>query len=143
MKGGHMKKLTLLFVAVALVGCATATSKKETSSVCKVKGHDCWQVAQLLDKTQEIVLDTKQPQGENSWQNNVKYNNPDLAAKDITVTQYIMYRDGGSTVYVLDEQVAFFTNRRLGPNPQYGYVTVTFKETGEKFVFNKEGKLVK
>jgi hypothetical protein len=138
-----MKKLTLIFVAAALVGCASTTAKQEPASTCQVKGHDCWQVAQLLDKTQQTVLDTKQPQGEGTWQNNVKYENPDLAAKGITVTQYIVYRDGGSTVYILDEEVAFFTNRRLGKNPQQGYVTVTFKESGEKFLFNEKGKLIK
>lgn len=138
-----MKKIFLLFVAVALVGCASTTSKKQTSSACKVKGHDCWQVAQLLDKTQEITLDTKTQQGEGTWKNNVKYENPDLAAKGITVTQYVVYRDGGSTVHILDEEVAIFTNRRLGKNPQRGYVTVTFKETGEKFLFNEKGKPVK
>lgn len=138
-----MKKLTLIFVGVVLVGCASTTSKQETASACQVKGHDCWQIAQLLDKTQEITLDTKTQQGENTWQNNVKYENPDLAAKGLTVTHHVMYRDGGSTLYVLDDQVAFFTNRRLGPNPQLGYTTVTFKDNGQKFVFDTKGKAVK
>ena len=138
-----MKKLTLLFVAVALVGCATSTSKKETASACKVKGHDCWQIAQLVRNTNEVQLNKKEEQGENTQRNLVKYENPELAAKGLNVTHHVMYRDGGSTVTVIDEEVAFFVNRRLGPNPQYGYVTVTFKETGEKFVFNEKGKLVK
>lgn len=138
-----MKKIALLFVAFALVGCASATSKKETTSACKVKGHDCWQIAQLLSKTNEIQLEGTEEQGENIWKHPVRYENSDLSAMDITVTQHIMYRDGGSTVDILDDQVAFFTNRRLGRNPQLGYVTVTFKETGEKFVFNEKGKLVK
>ena len=126
-----------------MIGCASTGTKTATTPACSVSGYDCWQVAQLLDKTQEITLSTKAPQGEDSWQNNIKYENPELAAKGLTVTHHIMYRDGGSTLYVLNDQVAFFTNRRLGPNKELGYTTVTFKDNGQKFVFDTKGKQVR
>jgi len=138
-----MKKLFLLLTVAALAGCASTAAKNQAPGICTINGNDCWQVAQLLNKTKEIKLETKQPKGEGAWENNVKYENPDLAARGLTVTQHTRYRDGGSTIYVINDQAAFFTNRRIGANKELGYTTVTFKDTDQKFVFDTKGKRVR
>ena len=137
-----MKKITLFVFAGILLTACSSTQQKTTEN-CTIQGRDCWEIAQLLSKTEEIALDTVENQGENVWTHPVKYENPDLEAMNLQVTHHMMYRDGGSTIDVLNDKVSFFTNRRLGPNPQRGYVTVTFKESGKKFLFDEKGKLVK
>ena len=138
-----MKKITLLTLVSALLVACSSTQTKTAKSSCAIQGKDCWEIAQLLNQTKEIALDTVENQGEDVWTHPVKYENASLAALNLEVTHHMMYRDGGSTVDILNDKVSFFTNRRLGKNPQRGYVTVTFKETGKKFVFDEKGKLVK
>lgn len=138
-----MKKITLFVLAGVLLAACSSAQQKTAENNCTIQGKDCWEIAQLLSQTKEVALDTVENQGEDVWAHPVKYENPSLAAMNLEVTHHMMYRDGGSTVDILNDKVSFFTNRRLGKNPKLGYVTVTFKETGKKFVFDEKGKLVK
>jgi hypothetical protein len=133
-----MKKIALLVVGVGLLAACSATQKEDKGNVCKIEGKDCWKVAQLVNKTKEVYSDTET---DNIWQNNIKYENPDLEAMGLKVTFHTMYRDGGSTTTVINDNVAINVNRRLGPNPDYGNTTVKFKESGKQFVFDPQGKL--
>lgn len=137
-----MKKITLFILAGILVSACASAQHQTAGNDCTIQGKTCLEIAQLLSKTEEIALDTVENQGEDV-SHPVKYNNPDLAAMNLEVTHHMMYRDGGSTIDVLNDNISFFTNRRLGPNPQRGYLTVTFKESGKKFIFDEKGKLVK
>jgi len=59
------------------------------------------------------------------------------------VTFFTMYRDGGSTQYVLDDEVAIHTNNSLAADiSQRGTKTVKFKN-GPTFVYNPDGTLKK
>ena len=131
-----MKKLALLVVGLGFLA-ACASTPKNNGSACKIEGNDCWKVVQLVGKTKEVRLENN----DNIWQNEVKYENPDLEKMGLTVTQHIMYRDGGTTNTIINDKVAIRTNRRLGENPEYGYTTITFKEGGKKFVFDPQGNL--
>ena len=161
-----MKKGNIFLIAVLLaVGCAatpkanvkdakeevkqvtqqkTATvPKKEVAQDCKINGHDCWAVVQKLGKTKEIR--TENPDKDNIWAPDIiTYENKDLKDWGITVTQYIMFRDGGSTLYVLNENVSIRVNRSLGMKntPAYGQTTIKFKETGKQFIYDFMGKLI-
>ena len=55
-----------------------------------------------------------------------------------------MFRDGGSTAYVLNDNVAIRTNRSIGMQgtPAYGQTTIKFKETGKQFIYDSTGELV-
>ena len=136
-----MKKIALLIIASGLLAACSTGQQKNTNNNCRIEGNDCWKIVQLLEKTKEVSLNTTVEKGENVWENPVKYENPDLASLGLEVSQCTTYRDGGSTVYILNDNVAIFTNRRLGKNPQYGYTTVTFKENTSKFVFDQKGNL--
>ena len=119
-----------------------AASKEELDKDCKINGHDCWTVVQKLGKTKEIR--TENPDKDNIWVPDIiTYENPDLKKWGITVTQYTMFRDGGSTAYVLNDNVAIRTNRSIGMQgtPAYGQTTIKFKETGKQFIYDSTGKL--
>lgn len=133
-----MKKIALLVVGVGLLAACSATQKEDKANVCKIEGKDCWKVAQLVNKTKEVYSDTET---DNIWQNNIKYENPDLEAMGLKVTFHTMYRDGGTTNTIINDNVSIKVNRRLGPNPEYGYTTIKFKESGKQFVFDPQGKL--
>jgi len=119
-----------------------AASKEAVDKDCKINGHDCWAVVQKLGKTQEI-------RAENTDKNNIwvpdiiTYENQDLKDWGLKVTFYTMYRDGGSTLYVLNENIAVRTNRSIGMQgtSAYGQTTVKFKETGKQFIYDSTGKL--
>lgn len=151
-----MKKIILLLVGLAILS-ACGTSQNKTASAnktqpveitvptfpgvneaCTINGHDCWEVVQLLPQTQEF----QEPNPEdNIWVPTLyRYENPALEAWGIKVHSYVMYRDGGSTQYTLDD-VGVLTNRRLGDNPQYGQVTLKFKD-GRQYRYSAEGKRI-
>lgn len=107
---------------------------------CKINGHACWDVVQKLGKTKEIR--TENPDKDNIWAPDIlTYENPDLTAWGITVTYFVMYRDGGSTDHVLNENVSIRTNRSIGMQgtPAYGLTTIKFKETGDQFIYDSMG----
>lgn len=111
-----------------------------TKSDCKINNHDCWEVVQKLGKTKEIR--TENPDKDNIWAPDIiTYENPDLKAWGITVNQHIMYRDGGSTSTILNENVAIRTNRSIGMQNTlaYGLTTIQFKETGDQFIYDSMG----
>lgn len=111
------------------------------SSDCKINNHACWDVVKKLGSTKEIR--TENPDKDSIWAPDIiTYENPDLAAWGIKVTFYTMYRDGGSTDYILDDKVSIHTNRSLGMThtPAYGMVTIKFKESGEKFIYDAQGE---
>ena len=160
-----MKKFTIFLVAALFtIGCS-GTSKTvvekdegETKNIaqqttqqapekaekqeCKINGHDCWAVVQKLGQTKEIR--TENPDKNNIWAPDIiTYENKDLKDWGLKVTFYTMYRDGGSTLYVLNENIAMRTNRSIGMQgpPAYGQTTIKFKETGKQFVYDSTGKL--
>ena len=161
-----MKKFSIFLVMVLIaVGCAaapkadmkngeeevkqvaeqkaTSTPKEEVNKDCKINGHDCWIVVQKLSKTKEIR--TENPDKNNIWAPDiVTYENPDLKKWGITVTQYTMFRDGGSTIHVLNDNVSIRVNRSLGMQgtPAYGQTTVKFKDTGKQFIYDFTGKVI-
>ena len=117
-----------------------AKKQSEKTDSCKMNGHNCWEVVQKLGKTKEIR--TENPDKNNIWAPDmVTYENPDLKAWGLTVTFYTMYRDGGSTDYVLNENISIHTNRSLGMqgSPVYGLTTIKFKQTGEQFIYDSVG----
>lgn len=119
------------------------THKEEVDKDCKINGHDCWAVVQKLGKTKEIR--TENPDKDNIWVADiVTYENPDLKKWGITVTQYTMFRDGGSTIHVLNDNVSVRVNRSIGMQgtPAYGQTTIKFKETGKQFIYDSTGELV-
>ncbi len=122
----------------------TATApKKEVNKDCKINGHDCWAVVQKLGKTKEIR--TENPDKDNIWAPDIiTYENPDLKEWGIIVTQYTMFRDGGSTIHILNDNVSIRVNRSIGMQgtPAYGETTVKFKETGDKFIYDFMGKVI-
>ena len=116
---------------------ATTPSK---SSDCKINGHACWDVVQKLGETKEIR--TENPDKDNIWAPDIiTYENPSLKAWGITVNQHIMYRDGGSTSTILNENVSIRTNRSIGMQntPAYGMTTIKFKDTEEQFIYDSMG----
>ena len=121
----------------------TAAPKEEVNKDCKINGHDCWTVVQKLGKTKEIR--TENPDKDNIWVADiVTYENPDLKDWGITVTYYTMFRDGGSTLYVLNDNISIRTNRSIGMQgtPAYGQTTIKFKETGKQFIYAFTGDLI-
>lgn len=140
-----MKKLFVLTASVCLLaGCALFQKQTNPAEVCQINKKDCWKVAQLLGQTKEVPADPNTASQEAWWNmpNGVKYENEALTKMGLTVTRYMMYRDGGSTLYVLNDEVSFATNRRLGENPEYGVTTVKFKD-GRTFKYDADGKLIK
>ena len=160
-----MKKTIILLLGVLLViGCAStpktdvkgtkeetaqvaqqkpAAPKEEVDKDCKINGHDCWAVVQKLGKTKEIR--TENPDKDNIWAPDIiTYENKDLKDWGITVTGYVMLRDGGSTHHILNDNVSVSVNRLIGlrGTPAYGQTTVKFKETGKKFIYDSTGKLI-
>lgn len=139
-----MKKLFALTASVCLLaGCALFQKQTDNTQVCKINKKDCWKVAKLLANTKEVPTNPETASEELWWNipGGKKYENADLAKMGLTVTHYIMYRDGGSTIYVLNDEVSFATNRRLGENPEYGITTVRFKD-GQTFKYDKDGNLM-
>ena len=119
------------------------TPKEELDKDCKINGHDCWTVVQKLGKTKEIR--TENPDKDNIWVPDIiTYENKELKDWGITVSSYVMFRDGGSTAYVLNENIAIRTNRSIGMQgtPAYGQTTIKFKETGKQFIYDSTGELV-
>ena len=120
-----------------------STASKEVNKDCKINGHDCWAVVQKLGKTKEIR--TENPDKDNIWVPDlVTYENKELKDWGITVTQYVMFRDGGSTNHILNENVSIRVNRSLGMQgtPAYGHTTIKFKETGKQFIYDSTGELI-
>ena len=159
-----MKKFTIFLLAILTVLGCTATPKtngeevkeapkqivqqkpaaahKEVNQDCKINGHDCWAVVQKLGKTKEIR--TENPDKDNIWVPDIiTYENKELQDWGITVTSYVMFRDGGSTTYILNDNVSIRTNRSIGMQgtPAYGQTTIKFKETGKQFIYDSTGKL--
>jgi len=121
----------------------STTTSKEINQDCKINGHDCWAVVQKLGKTKEIR--TENPDKDNIWVPDlVTYENKELKDWGITVTQYIMFRDGGSTNHILNDNVSIRVNRSIGMQgtPAYGQTTIKFKETGKQFIYDSMGKFL-
>lgn len=109
----------------------------EQDQPCTIKGYDCREVIAKLTLTTEEPANEEVANGETPYWNvpgGTKYANPALDEMGMKITQYIMYRDGGTTQYVIDDNVGINTNLRLGDNPDYGKVTVKFKD-GDTFTF--------
>ena len=137
-----MKNLVLACVSIILL--AACSSKEQPLSQtqqdlppCTINGHGCWEVVQKLAQTQITYPDG--PETTNRKTKNVE--NPALQAWGITVTQYVMFKDGGSTIHTLnDDAVSIRTNRKIGsPREEMGAVTLTFKD-GSQFKYNRSGK---
>ena len=111
---------------------------------CKIKGYACWDVIQKLGQTEEVRTPKENPTEEDLWlPDNITYKNPALEAMGIKVTFYTMYRDGGSTQYVLDDEVAIRTNNAIAaPAEEKGTKTVKFKN-GPTFKYAPDGTLLK
>ncbi len=160
-----MKKVVMFLLGFLLVtGCAStqkanvedakaevkqvakqepSTASKEVNKDCKINGHDCWAVVQKLGNTKEIR--TENPDKDNIWVPDlVTYENKELQDWGITVTQYVMFRDGGSTNHILNENVSIYVNRSIGMQgtPAYGHTTIKFKETGKQFIYDFTGELI-
>lgn len=161
-----MKKISLFLLAVLLtLGCTISPKvsvkdeneeaqlinqqktisapKKEVNQGCKINGYDCWAVVQKLGKTKEIR--TENPDKDNIWASDIiTYENKDLKALGVIVTNYTMFRDGGSTIYVLNDNISIHTNRSLGMKgtPNYGLTTIKFKDTGKQFIYNFMGEFI-
>ena len=139
-----MRALLLLSGVLLLAGCegASSTASLRMPAPCTIKGQDCWKVVSLLDKTKRMFPKMDEPDTSiPTRQAVVQYYNPDLEAWGIYVVAGELFQDGGSTVYMLKDGVYIHTNRSLGNNPRYGFVTVQFKE-GPEYVFNASGKLI-
>lgn len=137
-----MKKL--VFACVSIILLAACSSKEHPLSQtqqdlppCTINGHGCWEVVQKLAQTQITYPDG--PETTNRKMKN--FENPALQAWGITVTQYVMFKDGGSTIHTLnDDAVSIRTNRKIGsPREEMGAVTLTFKD-GSQFKYNRSGK---
>ncbi len=137
-----MKNLVLACVSIILL--AACSSKEQPLSQtqqdlppCTINGHGCWEVVQKLAQTQITYPDG--PETTNRKMKN--FENPALQAWGITVTQYVMFKDGGSTIHTLnDDAVSIRTNRKIGsPREEMGAVTLTFKD-GSQFKYNRSGK---
>ncbi len=131
-----MKKI-LLFV----IGLALFSACKNAEKVCKIEGHDCWDIVKLA--------------------NNKQYK--DLEAMGLKVSDSSYFKDGGSTITVLNDKVSIFTDYSISSdffkigkitledgstlmiptpyNSELGYVTVTFKKDGREFIFDPQGNL--
>ena len=137
-----MKKL--VFACVSIILLAACSSKEQPLSQtqqdlppCTINGHGCWEVVQKLAQTQITY-----PDGPETTDRKMKnFGNPALQAWGITVTQYVMFKDGGSTIHTLnDDAVSIRTNRKIGsPREEMGAVTLTFKD-GSQFKYNRSGK---
>lgn len=137
-----MKKL--VFACVSIILLAACSSKEQPLSQtqqdlppCTINGHGCWEVVQKLAQTQITYPDG--PETTNRKMKN--FENPALQAWGITVTQYVMFKDGGSTIHTLnDDAVSIRTNRKIGsPREEMGAITLTFKD-GSQFKYNRSGK---
>jgi len=155
-----MKKMILVLVGIGfLVACSGKESpQKETSatpvqSACQINGHDCWDVVQLVKQTKTIQTEDTTPHPHEPWPHyTYTYENPALQNWGITVTDYDMFKDGGSTIYILNDSIAVHTNRKIGsPRAQMGAVTVRFRNNpksdnpefdGPTFKYTPQGHLI-
>lgn len=122
--------------------------------VCQINEHDCWEVVQLLKQTKTIQTPDPTEHPKEPWPHFIyTYENPALQDWGITVTNYDMYKDGGSTYHILNNEVFIYTNRKIGsPRARMGAVTVRFKKdpksndpdfNGPMFQYTPQGHLVK
>ena len=138
-----MKKLTLLFISTVLLFACSGKEQADpvtSQSACTINGNDCWEIVKLLAKTK--ITPTKEA---------YTYENPALEKLGLTVTAYDMYQDGGSTFFILNNEVFVYTNRKLGtPREQIGAVTIRFKKDptsaspefdGPLFEYTPKGRL--
>jgi len=134
-----MKKLILVLASISFFFACSGKEepRADTQMPCTIKGHDCWEVVQKLAQTQITY-----PDGPETTDRKMKnFGNPALQAWGITVTQYVMFKDGGSTIHTLnDDAVSIRTNRKIGsPRGEMGAVTLKFKD-GSQFKYNRFGK---
>ena len=142
----------MLGVTAGLLTACQSAEKQQTvvqkpaqvpQETCTVNGHDCWKVVKLLPQTKEVPGGGEQPAADDIWaQPKVTYENAALKKLGLTVTSYTMYRDGGSTAYVVNDEVVFRTNRSIGMPEKHGFVTVKFKG-GPTYTYNPQGVLQK
>ena len=134
-----MKKLVLACLSLFLLA-ACSPQVQQDFPPCTINGHDCWEVVQLLKQTKVISTPAPDVPGE-PWPHYTKtYENSALQAWGITVTEYDMFKDGGSTIHVLNDMVSIRTNRKIGsPRAEMGAVTLKFKD-GSQFKYNRSGK---
>ncbi len=155
-----MKKLILAVISMGfLFACSgkeepTVAATQETFPPCFINGHDCWEVVQLLKQTKTIQNQDPTEYPQQPWPHFIyTYENPALQAWGITITKYDIFRDGGSTVYLLnDGSIAVGTSRKITlPRGEMGAVTIRFKSDpesanpefdGPSFKYNSQGKRV-
>lgn len=143
-----MKKL--VFACVSIILLAACSSKEQPLSQtqqdlppCTINGHGCWEVVQKLAQTQITYPDG--PETTNRKMKN--FENPALQAWGITVTQYVMFKDGGSKVYYISctektcPQIKIFKDHKFG-SPEYGFVTIIWPDDTEQ-KFDPKGNPVK
>ena len=109
---------------------------------CLINGHACWEVVQKTKNTKQIELPApKTQETPDTWFEPVKYRyeNPELKAWGLDVTFYTLYRDGGSTTYILNDAIYIHTNRAIN-HPLQGYVTIKFKD-GTYYLFDPAGNV--
>lgn len=155
-----MKNLVLACVSIILL--AACSSKEQPLSQtqqdlppCTINGHGCWEVVQLLKQTKIIQNEDPADHPQEPWPHYIyTYENPALQNWGITIDKYDMFKDGGSTIYILNGgSIAVRTNRKIGsPRAQMGAVTVRFKKDpqstnpefdGPAFQYTPQGNLVK
>ena len=132
-----MRLAFLLSGIVLVAGC----NALRPTQVCTINGQDCWEVVQLLENTKRIPIEPSEAGQTDQRHPTAMYKNPDLTALGIKVVAGNLIEDGGSTAYMLEGGVHVHTNRSMGKNPRYGFVTILFAN-GPKYVFNSSGKLV-
>ena len=114
----------------------------QTDAACSYKGHNCWEIVALLGNTKEIRTPKENPTPEDLWTPDIiTYENPALKELGMQVTFYTMYRDGGSTRYIIDDNMSVYTNNSIGADAsQRGTKTIKFKD-GRKFIYDPDGTL--
>lgn len=157
-----MEKLALLFISAVLL-CACSSKEQpqveqqaqNDSLPCTINAHNCWEVIQALKETKIIKKEDPTEYPQEPWPHHIyTYENPTLQNWGIIIDKYDMFRDGGSTIYILnDSSIAIHTNRKIGSaREQIGAVTVRFKKDpksanpefdGPQFSYSPNGKRVK
>lgn len=157
-----MKKLILLLLSLSFLFACSGKEEPTRPAVanspeafCTINGHDCWEVVQLLKQTKIIQNEDPADHPQEPWPHYIyTYENPALQNWGITIDKYDMFKDGGSTIYILNGgSIAVRTNRKIGsPRAQMGAVTVRFKKDpqstnpefdGPAFQYTPQGNLVK
>ena len=141
MKKGMLVLVGLVFL-VACSGKEEQTAKVPNAQAnCTINGHTCWEVIQLLGQTKIIQNQDTTEHPQEPWTHYIyTYENPALQDWGINVTNYDMYKDGGSTIHTLNNDVTIYTNRQIGsPRSAMGEVTVTFKDNTQ-YKFDRNGK---